>query len=106
VTVDISATFTKKEQVRNGLSHIAKDLTEHPNDTWVVVGVIECIRTVTDHTSGDAQTPVVKFLHIEAMHGDAAATARGLLQKAYEARTGRGDQDPLPFEDTGDDDDE
>jgi len=98
MTVDISATFSKKERPRNGLDRIAKDLTAEPDTRRIIIGVVECIRTVTDHTSGNAETPVVKLVHIEPMDGDDAVAARALLEKAYHARTGSGAQDPLPFE--------
>jgi hypothetical protein len=100
VTVDISATFTTKEQVRNGLVAIADQLTDHPLERRVVIGVVECIRTKIDHTNGGAETPVVKFVHIEPMLSQMEMDeAKKLLDRACRARTGRGPDDPLPDED-------
>lgn len=99
MTVDISATFTTKEQVRNGLVAIADQLTDHPLERRVVIGVVECIRTKIDHTNGGAETPVVKFVHIEPMLSQMEVEeAQKLLDRACRARTGRGPDDPLPDE--------
>jgi hypothetical protein len=90
--VTIAATFAKKEAVRNGLTAIAKPLIEEqPPGRHYVVGVIECLRFEVDRTSGDARTPAVKFVAIEAaLTDDDIADLRRVFERRYMDRTGQG----------------
>jgi len=110
--VDITATFGKKEQSRNGLNDIAEDLGDKPLDRRLVVGMIEVVRTVIDRTAGDSETQAIRFVHIEAAITDAEENAlRKVLTARYKQRTGQPIPEPAApaptlFDNTGSDPDD
>lgn len=122
MTVDIQATFSKKEKPRNGLENIAKDLIEDPlTPRYAVVRFFSPNHKVNNLDGTDI--PVVRFDYVEPMLSDAdEAAARKLLDRAYKARCGHmpeatllgakddeherdetnnPDQEPLPLDETG-----
>lgn len=99
--VNISGTFRKDEKPYNGLAAIAKELTDRDKrlERYVVVAIIRphAGRWLADDGT---ETPTIRFDQIEVLDGEAANQARELMNEAYRARTGRGEdpQDPLPFD--------
>jgi len=110
MSVDIKATFSKKERPRNGLESIVKDLVTEPLTPRLVIGIVQCPTTKINNREGGARTPVVEFVFIEPMITQAEeAAARRLFDQAFKARTGKAPeplsvQDPLPLD--GDDEDD
>jgi hypothetical protein len=99
MTVDIQASFSKKEKPRNGLEDIVKDLTGDPLTRRYVIGVIECPTTKVDNLKGGALTPVVRFVYIEPMISQSEEdAARTLFERAYKARIGTLPPEELPLE--------
>lgn len=90
--VTITATFGKKEAIRNGLDSIAKALaSEQPPARHYVVGVIECLRVDVNRQKGDEQTPAVRFIAIEAALTEQDVTdLRHVFERRYMDRTGQG----------------
>jgi len=99
--VTISATFGKKESVRNGLDALAEDFAhEQPPERHYVVGVIECIRVNINRAKGDEETPAVRFVAIEAALSETDVKAlRTVFERRYKARTGNAPQPELPAAD-------
>jgi hypothetical protein len=98
--VTITATFGKKEAIRNGLDVIADDLSnEQPPERHYVIGVVECVRVDVNRLKGDEKTPAVRFVAIEAALTDAdVKTARSLFERRYMKRTGQGNTDELALD--------
>ncbi len=83
-----------KEYDDEGLSSINGALVKNPQDTHVVIALIDCKSITTDCDTGfDVAT--ARILHIEPI-GDqeAAFSCREMLANAKEARTGKA---PLPI---------
>lgn len=95
MTVNIQAQFKKDSRVYNGLDAIAETLIDKPTLRHIVVGVVETTRITTDVADGGTETPTVNFVQIEALDGDDAATARGILERRYAQRTNGSMQDDL-----------
>lgn len=87
MTVNIAGTFKKDQRENNGLESIIDALVTHPLDRHVVVALVETKRVTRDVADG-TDTPTVRFVMIEPLNGEAAATARELLNKAQTARIG------------------
>jgi len=97
--VDIQASFSKAEKLRNGLEAIIADLLARPNERRYITAEVVCATTKIDHLNGDARTPVIKLVGIEPMlTGDDIADAKGLYERAFKARTGNMPQEPLPLD--------
>jgi hypothetical protein len=107
MSVDIKASFSKKERPRNGLENIAGQLVKDPlTPVWIVARAF-CPTTKVNNLEGGAITPVVQFDLIEPMLSNAdEASARKLLDRAYKARNGHLPPEVLMGAKDDDDDDE
>lgn len=78
-----------KEYEEQGLSSINRELIARPQETHIVIAVIDCKSITTDVDSGyDIAT--ARILHIEPMKDpEAEDRARDMLLAAQERRTGR-----------------
>lgn len=73
----------------NGLDVIRRELVENPHSEHIVVGIVDCKKTETDHDDG-GEIPHARFRAIEVMtDGIDARTARRLLEIKYAKRTGQ-----------------
>jgi hypothetical protein len=84
--VNISGTFAKDDRPNNGLEHIADELTKDEFTPRSIVGIVVPHRYTKE--VGEALTPVVRFIAIEAVDDDDAALIRGLINKYRQARAG------------------
>jgi hypothetical protein len=102
--VKLSGTFKKDERPLNGLEAIAKELLDRDRRLaqYVVVAVVRPHSAKWNAEDG-TEIPTVKFDQVEVLEGDAATTARELLDDAYHARTGKSRPAELPLE-MGEDD--
>lgn len=94
--VNISATWTKETRPKNGLEAITKSILEDEERAYMVVALVRPKFSKKDFESG-TETPTVKVVAVEALTDEAdAKTARELLDKRFEQRTGA---TLLPFDD-------
>ena len=87
-------TSKRPDEELDGLQELEAHFKGHQPDDVVVVAVVTG-HTVVENVSDGQRTASVRIKQVEAMSGDAAATARKLLSEAYVKRTGNS---PLPFE--------
>lgn len=78
----------------NGLGPIVQQLLSLPHRVHVVVALIDCKTTKIDHETGD-MVPTVRVRRIESVLTGDRTTAKRMLERAYEQRSG---QTMLPFE--------
>lgn len=78
----------------NGLTAIARDLVEHPDEKHVALVILDTKSITTDTDTGDV-VATGRIRRIEPLLPDDLATARRLLERAFEKRTGKA---TLPFE--------
>ena len=83
-----------KDDARNGLVRVERQLIDDPDQTHVIVAVVNQRRVTSDADTGET-IPTARVLHIEAITGADADSARQLLTSACKARTG---SETLPFE--------
>jgi hypothetical protein len=76
-----------KDADRNGLGSIEASLIQDPDDTHVVIAVINQRRVTTDADTGET-TPTARVHHIEVITGPDAKAASELLEAACMRRTG------------------
>lgn len=78
----------------NGLSAIARQLVDEPDQPHVVIAIVDTRKIATDCDTGD-QEATVRVRRIEPISGDDGQRAATLLRRAMETRTG---QTTLPIE--------
>lgn len=71
----------------NGLEPIVMDLINHPDRYKVVLAIVDCKKIETDTDTGEV-IPTARVRRIEAITGSDRDTARRLMQRAIEERTG------------------
>lgn len=77
-----------KEQDRNGLQSITRELLSDPMKTHLAVVVLDTSRITRDVVEYD-EYPTVRIVAIEPITGGVdVGHLRSMLQRAYEARTG------------------
>jgi hypothetical protein len=99
MAVNVSATFRKDEREYNGLEAVREDLINRPLERVTIVATIETTAITTNVRDGGTQTPTVRLVNVEAMHGDDALTSRKLLDKVFHERTGKTAPPPSLFDD-------
>jgi hypothetical protein len=78
----------------NGLSAIYGALVREPLKQHVIIAVVDSkSRTIDSDTS--IVSPTVRLRHVEVVPADSVDTARAIMQRALEDRTG---ETTLPFE--------
>lgn len=87
---------------RNGLAAIVRELLAEPTDQrlYLVVMDVKRIDTIVDL---DEAVPTARVRRIEAVPRLDRKAAWAMLQRAFEARTGNDDAQPIPFDIDGDD---
>jgi hypothetical protein len=72
----------------HGLSRISHLLVANPNDRHVVIGVVDCVSTTTNHDEGSIE-PTARVKRLEVIdHDDDLVTAEVLLRRALDSRLG------------------
>lgn len=71
----------------NGLGPIVMDLINHPDRYKVALVIIDCKKVETDTDTGEI-IPTARIRRVEAITGSDRETARRLMQRALEKRTG------------------
>jgi hypothetical protein len=99
VTVKLAAKLADDKKDLNGLTAILDDILANHTGRWVVAAIVEPVRITDEVAKGGLKIPTVGVVHIEAMLGDNTAVVRELIEKTYQARTGR---TPLPFDEHDD----
>lgn len=84
-TVTLRGTFSKDERPSNGLEQIADDLLKDQFGTHYVVGVVQFAGS-NRPGPGEHEVPAVKFLGIEPLVGEAAESAKKILDDARKTR--------------------
>lgn len=82
-----------KDDPANGLNAIETELNENPEQTHVIIAIINRRRATFDDDA-DELIPTARICAIEVLRGTAADNARELLLAARKNRTGNGE---LPF---------
>lgn len=77
----------------NGLDPIVADLCDQPENTQVVIAIVDCKEIKTDTDTGEI-IPTMRIRRVEAITGPDAQTVRRMFHRATERRTGR---EALPF---------
>lgn len=96
MTVKLAAKLADDKKDLNGLEAILDDILADHTGRWVVAAIVEPVRITDEVAKGGLKIPTVGVVHIEVMLGDNTAAVRELIEKTYQARTGR---TPLPFQD-------
>jgi len=78
----------------NGLNALARALIDTPEDVHVVVALVDCKSTRTDHDTGDVE-PTARIRRIEVISEDDRPFASKMMRRALEKRTGK---TVLPFD--------
>jgi hypothetical protein len=78
----------------NGLGALALDLTRDPTSLRVIISLVDCVE-ITTKTDTGILIPKIRLRRAEALLQKDAKTARLLMRRAWENRTGR---DTLPIE--------
>jgi hypothetical protein len=89
----ISLAGTRPANAANGLNAIYAQLVENPGERRTAVVEFDCQNYSVDTDEGTVSV-TVRFRQIEPLSGDAAATARHLLDQAQAARAGQFDFAP------------
>lgn len=77
----------------NGLDPIIADLCDRPENTQVIIAIVDCKEIKTDTDTGEV-IPTMRIRRVEAITGPDANTARRMFHRATERRTGH---EALPF---------
>jgi hypothetical protein len=73
----------------NGLTAIAQALIDNPAEMHVVIAIVDCSKTTTDHDK-DEVIPTARVRRIEVVDDkDDGKRLRDLMQRAFERRTGK-----------------
>lgn len=97
MTVNIQARFRKDSAHFDGLSASSEDIAKAPLQPRVVVAVLECTR-VTHNVTDGTDTPTMKLTAVELCEGADALQVTSMLERLYNARTGRDDHQPTLFD--------
>lgn len=81
----------------NGIGPIVAALIDKPHTYHVVLAILDCARTTTDNDTGEV-IPTARIRRIEVVMPADLRTARRLMDRALEQRTGR-TMLPLDLED-------
>lgn len=87
MTVKIGTKLPKDED-RNGLDSLFRDLLNDPHRPRVAIVVLETSKITKDLDNYDT-VPTVTIRAIEPVDGEDAGHLRNMLLRAYEARTGQ-----------------
>lgn len=71
-----------------GLDPIVADLCDRPDNTQVVIAIVDCKEIKTDTDTGEI-IPTMRIRRVEAITGPDAQTVRRMFHRATERRTGR-----------------
>jgi hypothetical protein len=85
---DIKLTTALPRGEANGLSPIVMDLIDNPSGFKVVLAIIDCKSITTDADTGEV-VPTARIRRIEAVVEGDLRTARRLMERALESRTGK-----------------
>lgn len=96
--VTIRPTFSKDTRPSNGLEEIADSLLKDQFGTHYVVGIVQFAGGSVPGP-GEHLVPAVKFLGIEPLTGDAADSAKVILDAARKARGLGNIEDAIPTPD-------
>lgn len=88
----LASTLPKGEG--NGLSAIARELIDRPEDVHIVVALLDCKKIATDIDSGDVE-PTARIRRIEVIDKNDRDLAAKMMRRALEQRTGK---TVLPFD--------
>lgn len=97
---------------RHGLDTLHGELVRHPENSHIVVGMIDCSSTKIDHgADGETFTPTARFLYLEPVRDEQDAEALGeMLGRMRAERVGDGtvalDLDPTHLRGVDDEDGE
>lgn len=72
----------------NGLVVIQQALLMCPEDVHVVIALVDCKATTTNHDTGDV-VPTARIRRIEVVQQGDLRTAQTLMRRALEERTGK-----------------
>lgn len=72
----------------NGLGPLVMDLVQHPDRFKVVLAIIDCKQITTNADTGEV-VPTARIRRIEGVLPGDYKTARRLMERALEERTGR-----------------
>jgi hypothetical protein len=92
MTVKLASTLPNNKA--NGLDAITADLIRNPERFKVVMAIVDCKSLTTDVDTGEV-VPTARIRRIEAVLRSDMGSARLLMERATEARTG---QVALPME--------
>jgi hypothetical protein len=85
---DIKLASTLPKGEANGLGPIVLDLVEDPARFKVLMAIVDCKQITTNADTGEV-VPTVRIRRIEAVLDGDLSTARFLMERALERRTGR-----------------
>lgn len=71
----------------NGLQAIAAELVKHPERQHVVIAIVDVKKLDTETDTG-VISPTVRFRHVEVVSRGSVTSARAMMQRAMEERTG------------------
>lgn len=96
---NISARFTKNDNLYNGLDHRADALLKEAEETPGVVHTAVISYRVKfgkrDFENGGAENATIRVLQIEPVEGGDAEAVKKIQRKAFQARTGNPMQEGL-----------
>lgn len=72
----------------NGLAALRTGLIAHPRQLHVVIAILDCKAVTTEHDTGE-QIPTARIRRIEAVMPEDHPSARRIMTRALEHRTGR-----------------
>lgn len=72
----------------NGLSSIARQLIDNPRDLHVVIAIVDCKQTKTDHDT-DEREPTARIRRVEVVAQSDREHAQQIMRRALEERTGQ-----------------
>lgn len=84
--IKLNATLPKGDS--NGLGPLVLDLVQHPHRFKVVLAILDCKSVATNTDTGEV-VPTARIRRIEPVLAEDMPTARRLMERALEKRTGR-----------------
>lgn len=72
----------------NGLNTLARALIDSPHQVHVVIGLVDCMRTMTDTDTGEI-IPTARLRRIEVIGDNDIDAAQQMMRRALEGRTGQ-----------------
>lgn len=72
----------------NGLDSIARQLVDNPHELHVVIAIVDCKMSKTDHDT-DEREPTARLRRIEVIEGNDKTVAQQMMRRALETRTGQ-----------------